>query len=513
MYHRKVIFLFVLQSVTCQLPFLEQFSTLYTFTNGEEGLVKDTTEFQKEYDFIVIGAGTGGCVVTNRLSEVRNWTVLLLEAGGDENFITDVPLGSIVPGILAYSWNYQTQKMSNACLGMNDGRCNWPRGRIMGGSSSINLMVHNRGNKQDYDEWERAGNTGWSYKDVLKYFIKSEKITGDSLLREIDKNYHGEDGYLNVEYAKYKTPLLDKFLQASKEFGYKIRDTNGKSQLGFSRIQTEMRNGRRCSASKAYIRPIRTRPNLSVAQRSRVTRILIDPKTKSVFGVEFNKNYRNYRIRAKKEVILSAGTMNSPQLLMLSGVGPKDHLKEVNVQPIQDLKVGYNLQDHMSFLGLTFLVNESVTITSSSFLNLNNAFDYIVNSRGPLTLPGGAEGMAFMKTPVSQTPEGYPDVEVVLGAGGLNSDAGPTVRRIIGLPELFYQRVFGPIKDRDAFSLVPVVMRKPKSRGRIMLKSKNPYEWPMMYPNFFAEKEDLKAVVEGVRMVRFMLNLYVLIQI
>lgn len=275
--------------------------------------------------------------------------------------------------------------------GLEQGRCNWPRGKTMGGTSVINLMVHTRGNKQDYDNWALE-NPGWSYKEILPYFIKSEKIVG---IDDIDDEYHGKDGYQNVEYSKYMTPLLGTFLQSSLEFGYLKRDTNGKNQLGFSRVQANLRNGRRCSVSKAYIRPIRNRKNLHVTKESRVTKILIDPKTRRAFGIEFVKNRIRRRIRARKEVILSAGTMNSPQLMMLSGIGPKQHLEEIGIPVIQNLSVGMNLQDHISFNGLTFLVNDSVTINDQRVENVFDVYNYVVNSRGPYTMPGGAEGIIY----------------------------------------------------------------------------------------------------------------------
>lgn len=498
-----ITFLFFITKCAALQNFLNLYSALYESTGkSDEFNIPDTTKFKKEYDFIVIGAGSGGCVVTNRLTENPNWSVLLLEAGGDENFITEFPLGSLVPGIFAYSWPFRTQEQRTACIGMENGRCNWPRGKIMGGSSSINLMVHSRGNMNDFNNWG-LNNSGWSYEEVLPYFIKSEKV-GPNLLNDIDQHIRGTDGNLDVDYANYATPILKTFLESSKELGYPIQDPNGFHQIGFSRIQANLRNGRRCSASKAYIRPIKNRKNLHIAKFARVTKILINPKNNRAYGVEFLKNHTRYHIRTSKEVILSAGSINSPQLLMLSGIGPKEHLKELNIKPIKDLKVGYNLQDHPSFFGLTFLINQSVVIGPETFKDFNNIYDYIAYSKGPLTVPGGAEALAFLKYP-GNTSDSSPDIEVVLGSGGINTVTNSFVRHILGIPELFWNKVWGPVVNIPAFSLVPVLLDV-KSRGRIMLRSNNPVDTPLIFANFFKKEEDIKNLIKGVRMVSFNFN-------
>lgn len=210
--------------------------------------------------------------------------------------------------------------------------------------------------------------------------------------------YRGNNGPLDIEHAEYRTPLLDAFYQAGREFGYPINDPNGKSQIGFSQCQATMRRGRRCSASKAYIRPAAKRPNLHISMKSWVTKVVIDPYTKMALGVEFVKNNRKYYIKAKKEVILAAGAIGSAQLLMLSGVGPSAHLHEFSIPVIQDLKVGQNMQDHNSLSSLTFLVNQPITVSDSTAQNPLHIINYWFNGKGPLTLPGGGEGIAFIKT-------------------------------------------------------------------------------------------------------------------
>jgi len=220
-------------------------------------------------------------------------------------------------------------------------RCMWPAGKVMGGSSSINYMVYARGNRRDYDRWAAMGNTGWSYDDVLPYFIKSEDNKNPKYAAT---KYHGTGGYLTVGEAPFKTPLADGFMRAGHELGYNVRDCNGEFQTGFMLSQGTVRDSARCSASKAFLVPARNRTNLHVSKNSRVLRLLIDPKTKRTVGVEFEKSGRNFKVYVTKEVVLSAGTKGSPKILMLSGVGPVNHLYDMGINVIADLPVGENLQ-------------------------------------------------------------------------------------------------------------------------------------------------------------------------
>lgn len=279
--------------------------------------------------------------------------------------------------------------------------CNWPKGRVLGGTSVINYLLYNRGHQDDFNEWAAMGNTGWRFDDVLPYFRKSERITVSEQLPL--SSYRGTDGHLYVQNPPYKSALLTAFLQTGRRMGYNINDPNGAEMLGFSAVQATMRNGRRCSASAAYLTPtVRVRKNLHILPHSWATRILIDAQTKIAYGVEFVTKRQRYRVQARREVILAAGAIGSPQLLMLSGIGPAKHIgDELQIPVIQDLPVGYNLQDHTGLSGLIFLVNESITITERSVQNPRDIIDYFLYGRGPFTSPGGAEGVAFVKLPNS----------------------------------------------------------------------------------------------------------------
>ncbi len=317
--------------------------------------LKDITPINnEEYDFIVVGAGSAGATIAARLSEVPDVTVLLIEAGKNENLFMDIP---IIVNYLQLSdevnWKYQTEPSENYCLGMTDYKCNWPRGKVMGGSSVLNYMIATRGDPRDYDNWAAMGNDGWSYKDVFKYFMKLETIGIDDLTR--DKAMHNTNGPLYIGYPSFHTPLAESFLEAGQELGYPKIDYNADQHVGFSYIQSTTKNGTRMSTNKAYLHPAKKRKNLFLSKLSHVNKVLID-ENKRAYGVEFTKSNVTIRVTARKEVILSAGAINSPQILMLSGVGPSKHLTEMNIDVVQDAPVGENLMDHVSYGGLVFLL-------------------------------------------------------------------------------------------------------------------------------------------------------------
>ncbi|EZA53940.1 Glucose dehydrogenase [acceptor] [Ooceraea biroi] len=458
-----------------------------------------TRDLRKEYDFIVIGGGSAGSVIVNRLTENSEWNVLLLEAGGHETEITDVPILSLYLHKSKVDWKYRTQPQDSACLAMIDHRCCWTRGKILGGSSVLNTMLYIRGNRRDFDHWESYGNPGWGYEDVLPYFKKSQDQRNPYLTKGKNAKYHGTGGYLTVQDSPYVTPLGVAFLQAGEEMGYDIRDINGEQQTGFALFQYTMRRGARCSTAKAFVRPIQLRKNFHLSLWSHVTRVLIDPQKKKAYGVEFIRDGREEIVYAKKEVILSAGAINSPQLLMLSGVGPRVHLEQLGIPVVQDLPgVGQNLQDHIAVGGLIFPIDYEVSIVIHRMVNINSALRYAVTEDGPLTSSIGLEAVGFISTKYANQSDDYPDIEFMLTSSATTSDGGSHVKNAHCLKDSFYQDTFKKIENEDVFGVFPMILR-PKSRGYIRLKSKNPLDNPLLYHNYLTHPDDVAVLREGVK--------------
>ncbi|XP_014357823.2 glucose dehydrogenase [FAD, quinone] [Papilio machaon] len=470
--------------------------------NPKEGFVPDyTPKYLEQFDFIIIGAGSAGCVLANRLTEEHDWKVLLLEAGGNENFFSDVPIFAPFLSLTPLNWGYNSEPEQKACRDLRGNVCFMPRGKVLGGSSVLNFLIYQRGHPEDYNDWARMGNEGWSYSEILPYFKKSENIQINELK---NSSYHGRGGYLDIDYASYSSPLQTAFKDAGEELGFEWNDPNGENVIGFSKPQATIRKGRRCSTSKAFLEPVRFRRNLKVSKYSTVLKILIDPYTKKAYGVDFFKGNKRRRVIARREVILSAGTIGSAQILMLSGVGPTDHLSEMGIKTLADLPVGYNLQDHVTFSGNAFIVNDSKLCVNDLTAASPLAAAAYLAGRGPLTIPGGATGLAFARTSyAADLSEGRPDMELVMGAGSLAGDLLGILRSLLGVTDKWYWKVYGslpPEVRQRTFSMNPVLIR-PRSVGRLMLRSANYSDHPRIHPNYFHHPDDLRALREGLRLV------------
>ncbi|MDQ4041018.1 MAG: FAD-dependent oxidoreductase [Actinomycetota bacterium] len=419
-----------------------------------------------EHDYVVVGAGSAGCVLANRLSADPSVRVLLLEAGGsDRNMNVRIPIGFAKQFRTDLDWAYTAEPDPNLI-----GRSMYlPRGRCLGGSSSMNAMIYMRGHRHDYDTWaSELGAPGWSYDDVLPVFKRSEANT------RLGEPYHGRDGELAVTDPVWVSKLAQRFVAAaSQAAGVPVTDDfNGAEQDGASVVQVTQRRGRRWSAADAFLHPVRERPNLEVRTGAQVRRIVVEDGRAT--GVQTLDGAVE---RARQEVVVCAGAYNSPQLLMLSGIGPADHLREVGVEPVLDQPhVGAHLQDH-PMATLTFQCPEALTLFDAT--HPRYLVEYLLRrGRGKLTSNVGEAGCFARVAPDTPAPDFY----LYFG------------------PAYYFDNGFRTFPGH-AFTIAPSLVR-PRSEGAVRLRSADPRDPPAIHLNFLSTREEMDAMVAAVRLAR-----------
>ncbi len=420
------------------------------------------------FDFIIVGAGSAGCVLANRLSADPRQRVLLLEAGGkDRSPNIHIPAAFSKLFRSPADWNYDTVPQPH----MGGRPMYQPRGKVLGGSSSINAMIYIRGHRADYDGWAAAGNPGWSYEEVLPYFKRSEQNL------RLGEPYHGRGGELTVSDAHHPHPLSQALLEAARQAGYPLNDDfNGARQEGFGFYQVTIRNGRRCSAARAFLEPARQRPNLQVLTEARAHRLILEGKR--VVGVQYERGGRRTEVSARREVILAAGAFNSPHLLMVSGIGPGEQLQAHGLSVQHALPgVGQNLQDHL-LGGIAFHTPYRRTMDVGAVEGfpaiLRHLWQYLAKRGGPLT-SNVAEAGGFV-----YTREGLdaPDLQFHFA------------------PAYFLRHGFDNPKTGRGFGLGATLIC-PKSVGEVRLASRDPRDLPQIDPRYCSDQRDIETLVRG----------------
>jgi choline dehydrogenase len=425
------------------------------------------------YDYIIVGAGSAGCVLANRLTEEPSRTVLLLEAGGKANFQTNIPGAYPTLHRSAVDWAFWTEPQPNVL----NRKLFIPRGKVLGGCSTTNAMAYVRGNPQDYDHWAALGNKGWSYKEVLPYFIKSEHH------EEFGEPFHSQQGLLHVSFAKYPSPLSKVFIEACAECGIPYNaDYNSDRQFGASLLQYTIKNNKRQSTATAFLQPAMQRSNLALLTNTLVKRVLIE-KNKAV-GVELlTSKTASEEVYCNKEVIVSAGAIKSPQLLLLSGIGDASTLKHAGIEMQLHLPgVGSNLQDHVwtNVSNLTSIATANNDIKPINMLK--GLLQYLLLNKGPLC-NSPIETTAFLQTEPGLT---RPDIQFHFAPFYTGDDYKTDLYNINTFPHT------------NGCSILTILLH-PESRGSISINTNNPMCPPVIQPNFFQQEQDKATLLKGLK--------------
>ncbi|XP_076442799.1 uncharacterized protein LOC143281473 [Babylonia areolata] len=462
---------------------------LYHHLSQEQPFIPLTSKVNGSYDYVIVGAGSAGCVLANRLSEDKHVTVLLLEAGPDDR---KHPKAAI-PGLADHQfhtevdWRYYTEPQQFALEGFKERRIYWPRGRMLGGTSNLNFMTYIRGSRHDYDTWAEQGSEGWSYKEVLPYFIKSEDNYNDDYVKS---GYHGRGGPLKV--ANHKTTgLPDLFMQAGMEMGLKEVDPNGETMEGVVKTQATAADGLRYSTSRAFLYPVLHRENLHVVTEAHVTKVVFEGKR--AVGVNFVRHGRKEMVRARREVIVSAGAVGSPHILQLSGVGPKKLLDKFEIPVVTDLPVGENLHDHL-FFDYQVGVREPISATPEQLTSSWTWLQYTLFKTGHWSSPFSVENQIFMSIDEESRKRDWPNLQILTQGRLWKTEA----MRNAGYTEETIKQAKRRDTFKSGFPCLPSLLR-PKSRGTLRLRSADPFEYPAIDPHYLENPEDLAHLVRGIR--------------
>ncbi|KAL3274352.1 hypothetical protein HHI36_015750 [Cryptolaemus montrouzieri] len=482
------------------------FSWFVSYSDFEELMIcYGCNKLQPAYDFIIVGGGTAGCVLARRLAENKSASILIIEAGGRGNSFLSIPVVGPMLQQSNFDWKYTTTRQTGSCLSLEKQRCKYPLGKILGGSHQINNMIYTRGHPQDYDPWFKDF-PGYSYeKDVEEYFNRAEQI------------YHSNESISHSQAPALISPVRffsvasSIILMAFNRLGYVTSPPTQKYFGGFYRPLVTQKNGRRWTTSD-HLLELKL-PNVAILTKARAEKILFKDNLEAT-AVRYNYLGDNMIAKARRALILSAGTIGSAKLLMLSGIGPKDHLKKLGIKVLNDLPVGNNFQDHMTTGFDLMLVKKSIGLSMLDILHPFSMIQYYLKSQGAWTANGvdliGFSNLEFthcknqVKNNFTLCYQKYsqlrPDIEFMMLPLGLTSDLGIHLRTLFGITDNIWDNYFAKINE-SAMGILPILLH-PKSRGTVRLANKNPNSKPLINPNYLSHPYDMKVLLRFIVQVR-----------